>query len=184
MTTKREPSRIRVRYQQAIPELEKNFGYANAFAVPRLVKVVVNAGVGKALKDPKYIDAVIEGIGRITGQRPVKRQARSSISGFKIRKGMIVGVMVTLRGRRMEEFIDRLVSFTLPRVRDFQGIDPKGFGKSGSYTLGVKEHTVFPETLGDEAERAFGIEITIVATAKTPAEGLALLRALGFPFQR
>lgn len=184
MTTKPQTSRIRARYLQAIPELEKTFGYTNAFAVPRLVKVVVNAGVGKALKDPKYLDAVIEGIGRITGQRPVKRQARSSISGFKIRQGMTVGTMVTLHGRRMEEFIDRLVNFTLPRVRDFQGISPKGFGRSGSYTLGIREHTVFPETLGDEVEHSFGLEITIVTTAKTPAEGLALLRALGFPFQR
>lgn len=177
-------TRLRTIYRSdAVPKLQKEFHYSNQLAVPRLVKAVVNVGVGRSLKDPKFIDMVVKGLERITGQRPIRRAARTSVSGFKIRKGMIVGVSVTLRGGRMEDFLDRLVNIALPRVRDFQGLDPKGFGRSGSYTLGLKEHTVFPEVMSDDLEHAFGLEVTIVTTAKTPAEGLALLKHLGFPFR-
>jgi large subunit ribosomal protein L5 len=177
-------TRIRTKYQtDVMPKLKKDFGYTNVHAIPRLVKVVVNVGIGRALKDPKFLETVTKGLQQITGQRPIKRAARTSVAGFKIRAGMIVGVSVTLRGARMEDFIDRLVNVALPRVRDFQGIDPKGFGNSGHYTLGLKEHTVFPETQSDDLDHTFGLEMTFVTTAKTSAEGLALLRYLGFPFR-
>jgi large subunit ribosomal protein L5 len=178
-------TRLRTKYRtEVIPKLKEQFHYSNLHAVPRLVKVVINVGVGRSLQEPKFIETVTKGLESITGQKTVKRTARSSISGFKIRKGMVVGISVTLRGSRMEDFIDRLVNISLPRVRDFQGLNPKGFGQSGSYTLGLKEHTVFPETQSDEIDRTFGLEITVVTTAKTPSEGLAFLTALGFPFQR
>ncbi len=178
-------TRLRSKYRnEVLPKLKEQFGYSNVHAVPRLVKVVVNVGVGRSLKDAKFIETVEKGLQKITGQKTVKRAARVSVAGFKIRKGMVVGISVTLRGERMEHFIDRLVNIALPRVRDFQGINPKAFGKSGNYTLGLKEHTVFPETMSDDVDHTFGLEITVVTTAKTPAEGLALLTGLGFPFQR
>lgn len=177
-------TRLQTVYQtEALPKLKKAFAYPNDLAAPRLVKVVVNVGIGSALKDPKHLEAVERGIAQITGQRPVRRNARKSISGFKIRRGMTVGISVTLRGPRMDDFIDRLVNIVLPRVRDFQGLDPKCFGQSGSCTIGLREQTVFPEASAEGVDHPFGLEITIVTTARTAPEGLALLRALGFPFQ-
>ena len=177
-------TRLQTKYRtEARPQLTKAFGYPNDLAAPRLVKAVVNVGVGSALKDPKHLEAVERGLTLITGQRPVRRNARKSISGFKIRRGMTVGISVTLRGPRLEDFIDRLVNIVLPRVRDFQGLDPKCFGQSGSCTIGLREQTVFPETSVETTDQSFGLEITIVTTARTAPEGLALLRALGFPFQ-
>lgn len=178
-------TRIRERYlKEVVPELKKEFGYTNDLSVPRLEKIVVNVGVGRSLKDPKHIEFVTKALERITGQKPSPRKARLSISGFKIRKGMVVGLTVTLRGTRMDEFFDRLVNISLPRVRDFQGLDEKSFGQSGNYSLGLKEHTVFPETQSDDIDQTFGLEITIVTTAKNAAEGKALLTHLGFPFKK
>ncbi|MFH0853615.1 MAG: 50S ribosomal protein L5 [bacterium] len=176
---------IRKKYQETVvPAIKKNFNLSNDLEVPRLQKVVVNSGVGKALNNSKFIEMVTSGLERITGQHPIIRKAKKSVSGFKIRQGMTVGLQVTLRGSRMEEFIDRLVNITLPRVRDFRGLDPASFGQSGNYTMGIKEHTVFPETQSDDLDKAFGMEITVVTSTKNAEQGLALLKGLGFPFQQ
>ncbi len=177
-------NRLQTKYRdEALPKLKKELGYTNNLAVPRLVKTVVNVGIGSALKDPKHLEAVERGLTQITGQRPVRRNARKSISGFKIRRGMTVGISVTLRGPRLNDFIDRLVNIVLPRVRDFQGLDSKCFGQSGSCTIGLRDYSVWPEVGSDAVDHPFGLEITIVTTARTSREGLALLRALGFPFK-
>lgn len=168
----------------AIPELQKRFGYANVHATPKLIKVILNVGVGSAARDQKDLDLAVKTLERITGQKPVLTRAKKSIASFKIRKGMPIGAMVTLRGKRMEHFLEKLVHAALPRVRDFQGLSPDSFGNSGSYTLGVKEHLVFPEISMDDMEKIHGVGITIVTTALTSAEGVALLTALGFPFRR
>jgi len=167
----------------AIPALKKLTKRTNPNAVAKVVKVVINVGVGRASKDPKELDAVAYSIERITGQKPVLTRARKSIAAFKIRTGMPIGAMVTLRGPRMRHFIDKLVYAALPRVRDFRGISPDSFGSSGVYTLGLKEHIVFPEIAGDSVENIHGIAITIVTTARTAAEGKLLLASLGFPFR-
>ncbi|KKQ78389.1 MAG: 50S ribosomal protein L5 [Parcubacteria group bacterium GW2011_GWC2_38_7] len=171
-------------YREKIaPALMANFEYKNKMAVPNLNKIVINVGVGQALKDKEFIEAVVKTLERITGQRPVKTLAKKAISNFKIREGQIIGVMVTLRGAMMWDFVEKLVKITLPRVRDFRGISPKSFDKKGSYSLGLKEYICFPEISQDEVERLHGLQVNVVTTARTEAEGRALLTELGFPFK-
>lgn len=176
--------RLKVRYrEEVVPRLREQLGLANVMQVPRLEKVVVNMGVGDAIRDGRLLDAAVEDLAVITGQRPVVTRARRSIAGFKLRQGMGIGVKVTLRGDRMWEFVDRLISLALPRIRDFRGLDPRGFDGRGNFTLGVTEQLIFPEVDYDKVLKVRGMDITIVTTARTDDEGRALLVALGFPFQ-
>lgn len=168
--------------KEVIPFLKQKFGYKNDLAVPKLEKVVINVGLNKN-QDEKFREVAISTLKRITGQQPVETLAKKSISAFKIRKGMVVGVMVTLRGKRMYDFIDKLISITLPRVRDFHGLTPDSLDQGGNLTIGFKEHISFPEIRTDEVEKIHGLEICLVSTAKTKEEGLELLRGLGFPFK-
>lgn len=163
--------------------LKKELGVSNIHALPRLSKVVVNVGINRSQMEGKEIQEYIaDCLGRITGQKPVMRKSRLAISNFKIRKGLVVGAMVTLRGPRMEEFVDRLVSYVLPRIRDFRGI-PTQFDGHGNYALGLKEHTVFPEIPAIDVQKSFGLQIQVTTTAKTDAEAKALLKQVGFPFR-
>jgi len=162
--------------------LSKEFGYTNPHQIPKLVKVVVNTGVGEAARDSKVIDGAIRDLTLITGQKPVVTKARKSIAQFKLREGMPIGAHVTLRGDRAWEFVDRLVSLALPRIRDFRGLSPRQFDGNGNYTFGLQEQSVFHEIDQDKIDRVRGFDITVVTTAKTDNEGRALLRELGFPF--
>ena len=164
-------------------QLQDEFGYANVMQIPGLVKVVVNTGVGEAARDSKVIDGAVDDLTKITGQKPLVTKARKSIAQFKLREGQPIGAHVTLRGDRAWEFIDRLVNLALPRIRDFRGLSPKQFDGHGNYTFGLQEQSVFHEINQDKIDRVRGFDITIVTTAKTDAEGRALLRHLGFPFQ-
>ncbi|MBI4132035.1 MAG: 50S ribosomal protein L5 [Candidatus Sungbacteria bacterium] len=176
--------RMREKFRkEAVAALHKAFGYRNAMAVPRIVKVVVNVGVGR-IREEKQHEAVGRALGLITGQKPAPRPAKKAIAAFKTRRGLVVGYRVTLRGQRMWDFLDRLVSVAIPRQRDFRGIDPKSFDPHGNLTIGFKEHIVFPEMIGEDVPFIFGLEVTIVTTARTREEGLALLKALGFPIQK
>ena len=178
-------SRIKEQYQaEAVPELRKQFGIKNMMDVPRLKKIVVNMGVGEALQNPKLIDAAMEDLGAITGQKPKLCRARLSVAAFKLREGMAVGCKVTLRGARMYEFYDRLVNISLPRIRDFRGVPTKSFDGRGNYTLGIKEHIIFPEIDYDKITQMLGMDITIVTSAKTDEQGLALLTQMKMPFRR
>jgi len=175
--------RLRERFrEEARPRLMKELGLTNVMQVPRLEKVVVNMGVGEAIKDGRMLDAALEDLQVITGQRPIVTKARKSIAGFKLREGMAIGAKVTLRGARMWEFVDRLVALALPRIRDFRGLSPTSFDGHGNYTLGVTEQLIFPEIDYDKVLKVTGMDITIVTTARTDDEGRALLAALGFPF--
>ncbi len=175
--------RLLERYRKsAAPALQKEFKLDNILAVPTLNKVVLNVGFGKHLKDPKHQETVISTLTRISGQKPVTTAAKKSIAAFKIRTGMVIGAKVTLRGAQMWEFLDKFINITLPRVRDFHGIDPKGFGKSGVITIGLRENIVFPEIRSDEIEHLHGLEVVIVTTAKDNVIAKALLTQLGFPF--
>ncbi len=175
---------LRERYQSsAIPALKQRFGYTNVLAVPRITKVVLNVGVGRASRDVKELDMVVKTLERITGQKPVLTSARKSIASFKIREGMPIGAMVTLRGKRMEHFLEKLIHVALPRVRDFRGLSPQSFDKNGVYTLGLREHLVFPEIATDSIDKIHGVAVTIVTTARTSEEGMTLLQSLGFPFR-
>jgi len=177
--------KLKERYQKEIaPELKKTFGHKNYFQVPRLKKAVLNVGVGRHSKDKEYIDAVADGLARISGQRPVMTKARKSISSFKIRQGNIVGVSVTVRRDRMYDFLQKLVTVTLPRVRDFQGVSEKSVDQSGNLTLGIREHLAFPEIKADEVDNVFGLEVTFVTSAQNREEGLELFRLLGVPFKQ
>ncbi len=177
--------RLKKKYrEEVVPALMKQFGYRNVMQVPRLVKICVNKGVGEAAQNKKVLDDAIEEIRLITGQHPVVRRAKKSISNFKIRKGMPVGVSVTLRGDRMYEFFDRLVTLALPRMRDFRGVSDRSFDGRGNYTLGIPEQIIFPEIDVDKVERISGFDITFVTTAKTDEEAYALLKLLGMPFVR
>ena len=177
--------RLKARYREEIvPALMKRFGYDNVMQVPRLVKITVNKGVGEASTNKKVLDDAVEEVGKITGQQPSVRRARKSISNFKIRDGMPVGVAVTLRGDRMWEFFDRLVTLALPRVRDFRGVPDRSFDGRGNYTLGVKEQIIFPEIDIDKIDRVSGLDVTVVTTAGTDEEAYALLKELGMPFVR
>ncbi|BBM69041.1 50S ribosomal protein L5 [Rhodothermus marinus] len=177
--------RLKKKYrEEVVPALMKQFGYRNVMQVPRLVKICVNKGVGEAAQNKKVLDDAIEEIRLITGQHPVVRRAKKSISNFKLRKGMPVGVSVTLRGDRMFEFFDRLVTLALPRMRDFRGVSDRSFDGRGNYTLGIPEQIIFPEIDVDKVERISGFDITFVTTAKTDEEAYALLKLLGMPFVR
>ena len=176
--------RLRTRYKQEIkPALLKDFGYANVMQVPGVVKVVVNMGVGEAAKDSKLIEGAVRDLTAITGQKPVVTKARKSIAQFKLREGMPIGAHVTLRGDRMWEFLDRLVSVALPRIRDFRGLSGKQFDGRGNYTFGLNEQSMFYEIDQDRIDFVRGMDITVVTTATNDDEGRALLRQLGFPFK-
>lgn len=168
--------------EELIPRLKDELGLANVMQVPRLEKVVINMGIGDAVKDGRMLDAALADLEVITGQRPVVTKARKSIAGFKLREGMSIGAKVTLRGDRMWEFLDRLVTLALPRIRDFRGLEPSAFDGRGNYTLGVTEQLIFPEVDYDKVLKVRGMDITVVTTAETDDEGRALLVALGFPF--
>jgi large subunit ribosomal protein L5 len=178
-------ARLRERYEKEIRQaLVKEFGYQNAMQAPRLEKIVVNMGLGEAINNGKILDASLEQLTAMTGQKPVVTRARKSIANFKLRQGQSIGAMVTLRGERAYEFFDRLVSIALPRVRDFKGVSPKAFDGKGNYTLGVKEQIIFPEINYDKVEKIKGLNITVVTTARSDEEGRALLRHLGMPFRQ
>lgn len=178
-------SRIRELYvTEAVPALMKQFGYKNVMAVPRLVKINVNMGLGEAIANAKVLDVAAEELAAITGQRPVVTKAKKSIAAFKLRQGMPIGVTATLRGSRMYEFLDRLVSVALPRVRDFRGVSPRSFDGRGNYTLGLKDQLVFPEIDFAKADKARGMNVTVVTTAKSDEEAYELLRILGMPFAK
>ncbi len=177
-------ARLKERYDGEIsPQLMKKFGYANVMQVPRIEKVVVNMGVGEAKDDAKLLDSLVDDLGLITGQRPVITRAKKSIANFHLREGMPVGCKVTLRGTRMYEFLDRLISVALPRVRDFKGVSGKGFDGRGNYTLGITEHIIFPEVDLDKVEKVKGMNVCITTTAETDEEGKELLRLFGMPFR-
>jgi large subunit ribosomal protein L5 len=179
-----EPARLRVKYRaEVVPALMKQFGYKNVMQVPKLVKVVLNRGTGDASSEAKVMETYVDELRAITGQRPVVTRARRSIAAFKLREGMPIGCKVTLRGERMYEFFDRLVSLTLPRVRDFRGVSPKGFDGRGNFNLGLDEQIIFPEIEYDKIVRVKGVSISVSTTAATDDEGRALLKALGFPFR-
>jgi len=176
--------RLKRRYRQEIvPALQGEFSYSNPMQVPSVVKIVVNMGVGQAAKDAKLMDGAVRDLTRITGQKPLVQKARVSVAQFKLREGMPIGAKVTLRGDRMWEFLDRLLSLALPRIRDFRGLSPKQFDGNGNYTFGLTEQSVFHEIDPDSIDRQRGMDITVVTTAKTDDEGRALLKQLGFPFK-
>ena len=177
--------RLRERYdKQIVPALLQRFAYANAMQVPRLVKVVVNIGVGESIQNPKALDAAVADLKKITGQQPIVLRSRKAIANFKLRAGLPIGVKVTLRGARMYQFLDKLISVALPRIRDFRGIPPNAFDGQGNYTLGLREQLVFPEIEYDKIDKLRGLEVTVVTSAKTDEEARALLDALGFPFRK
>ena len=169
---------------EIVPQLTKEFGYKNALEVPRLDKIVLNMGVGEAVNDTKKVTSAAADLALIAGQKPVVTRARKAISTFKVRENMPIGAKVTLRQTRMYEFLDRLVTVALPRVRDFRGLDPKSFDGRGNYALGIKEHIIFPEIDYDKAEAMLGLDVVVCTTAKTDAEARALLRAFNFPFRQ
>ena len=176
-------SRLKDKYlNEVVPGLQEQFKYTNVMAIPKLDKVVINIGLGEVTQNPKALDAAINDLTLITGQKPVVTKAKKSIAGFKLREGMPVGVKVTLRGDRMYEFVDRLVSVALPRVRDFRGVSPKSFDGRGNYSLGLKEQLIFPEIEYDKIDKIRGMEIVFATPAKTDEEGRALLKLLGMPF--
>jgi large subunit ribosomal protein L5 len=178
-------ARLREHYHKTVlPALVKELGYKNVMAVPKLEKISINIGMGEATQNSKVLDGAAGELGLIAGQKPVITKAKKSIAAFKLREGMPIGVMVTLRGERMYEFFDRLVTVALPRVRDFRGISPKSFDGRGNYTLGVKDQLIFPEIDYNKVDKTRGMNITIATSARTDAEGLALLRHMGMPFRQ
>jgi len=171
-------------YQKAvIPALQEQFGYRNILATPKVVKIVANVGISSGTKDPKVLETAKETLRLITGQQPVERKAKKSISNFKIRQGQTVGLMVTLRGKRMYNFLEKMINFTFPRVRDFRGLTASSFDARGNFTIGLKEAVAFPEVKAGELERQHGLEVTIVTTAKKKEEGVRLLTLMGMPFR-
>ncbi|HEY5460167.1 MAG TPA: 50S ribosomal protein L5 [Deferrimonas sp.] len=177
-------ARLQDQYKaEIVPKLKEKFGYRNVMQVPRLSKVVVNMGLGDAIENVKVIDTAADEISIITGQKPVVTKARKSIANFKLREGVPIGVMVTLRRDQMYHFLDKLIAIALPRVRDFKGVSPRGFDGRGNYTLGIKEQIMFPEVNYDKIDKIRGMNITIVTTARTDEEGLELLRLMGMPFR-
>jgi large subunit ribosomal protein L5 len=177
-------SRLKERYSKEVaPALQKEFGYKNVMAIPKVEKVVVNMGLGEATQNAKIVDTGVDEVTRITGQKPVVTRAKKSIAQFKVRKGMPIGAMVTLRGERMWEFLDRLMSIALPRVRDFRGVSPRGFDGRGNFTLGLKDQLIFPEIDYMKVDKARGMNISDVTTAKTDEESRKLLQLLGMPFR-
>jgi large subunit ribosomal protein L5 len=183
--SKKVEARLKHHYHdRVIPALVKEFGYKNVMAVPRVAKVSVNIGLGEATQNAKLMDGAVNELGQIAGQKPVVTKAKKSIAAFKLREGMPIGVMVTLRGDRMFEFLDRLMNVALPRVRDFRGVSSKSFDGRGNYTLGIKDQLIFPEIDYNKVEKVKGMNISITTTAKTDAEGLALLKQMGMPFRQ
>jgi large subunit ribosomal protein L5 len=181
---RRSRPRLKQRYlDEIVPQLRGEFGYVNVMQVPTVVKIVVNMGVGEAARDSKLIEGAIRDLSAITGQKPAVTRARKSIAQFKLREGMLIGAHATLRGDRMWEFLDRLLTIALPRIRDFRGLSPKQFDGSGNYTFGLTEQSMFHEIDQDRLDRVRGMDVTLVTTAKTDDEGRALLRHLGFPFK-
>ena len=178
-------ARLKEHYlKNVLPALTKEFGYGNVMAVPKIVKITVNIGLGEATQNAKLMDGAVTELGAICGQKPVINKARKSIAAFKLREGMPIGTMVTLRGERMYEFFDRLVNVSLPRVRDFRGISGKSFDGRGNYTLGLKDQLIFPEIDYSKVEKTKGMNVCITTTANSDAEGLALLRHMGMPFRQ
>ena len=178
-------TRLKEKYQkEVVAALTKEFGYKNVMAVPRITKVVVNMGLGEATANAKLVDTGADELSRITGQKPVTRRAKKSIAAFKVRKGMPIGTMVTLRGERMWEFLDRLMNIALPRVRDFKGVSPRGFDGRGNYTLGLRDQLLFPEIDYMKVDKARGMNVSVVTTAKTDQEARKLLQFIGMPFRQ
>jgi large subunit ribosomal protein L5 len=178
-------ARLKQHYQKSVvPALVKEFGYKNVMAVPKIQKVSVNIGLGEATQNAKLMDGAVNELGQIAGQKPVVTKAKKSIAAFKLREGMSIGAMVTLRGDRMYEFLDRLMNVALPRVRDFRGVSSKSFDGRGNYTLGVRDQLIFPEIDYNKVEKVKGMNISIITSAKTDAEGLALLKHMGMPFRQ
>jgi len=178
-------ARLREKYKNEIaPAIAKEFEITNSMAIPKLEKIVINMGMGEAISNSKMIDTAVDELATITGQKPVVTKAKKSIAAFKLREGMRIGTMVTLRGSRMYEFLDRLISVALPRVRDFRGISPKSFDGRGNYTMGVKEQLIFPEIDFNKVDKTRGMNISIITTAKNDEEGRALLKSLGMPFKK
>jgi large subunit ribosomal protein L5 len=176
--------RLQTHYDSRVRDkLTEEFGYSNPFQVPRIEKVVINVGLGEAPKNAKLLDAIVEELTRITGQKPVVTKARKSISNFSLREGMSIGAKVTLRGARMYEFLDRLINVAIPRIRDFRGVPSRSFDGRGNYTLGVKEQMIFPEIDYDKVQQIHGMDIVMVTTTEKDAEALALLREMGMPFR-
>lgn len=176
--------RLKERYRdEAVPKLMADFGYGNVHEVPRLAKIVVNIGLGEAIANARALDAATNDLSIITGQKPVITRAKKSVAAFRLREGMPIGAMVTLRGDRMYEFLDRLIGTALPRIRDFRGLSPRSFDGRGNYSLGLREQLVFPEIEYDRIDRVRGLEVSIVTTAKTDEEGRALLNLLGMPLR-
>ena len=177
-------ARLKDRYfKEVVPALQKEFGFTNVNEVPKLEKIVLNMGVGEAIQNAKILDQAMETLSAITGQKPRLNRARLSVAAFKLRQGMAIGAKVTLRGERMYEFYDRLVNVALPRIRDFRGVTTKSFDGRGDYTLGIKEHIIFPEIDYDKTDRMFGMDISIVTTAKNDEQGFMLLKQMSMPFR-
>jgi large subunit ribosomal protein L5 len=177
--------RLKEQYRDSIvPQLQEEFGYKNVHQIPKIEKIVVNIGLGEATTNPKLLERAMEELAMITGQRPVLRRAKKSVSNFRLREGQAIGCSVTLRGTRQWEFLDRLLNVALPRVRDFSGVSAKAFDGRGNYTLGLREQTIFPEVDYDKVEKVTGMNVTFVTTARTDAEAKALLTHLGVPFRR
>ncbi len=177
-------NKLKTTYQETIvPKLIKQFEYTNVHQVPKVIKVTVNRGMGEAAQNAKSLEASLAEIALITGQKPVVTRAKKAIAGFKIRQGMPVGIMVTLRGERMYSFLERFINLTLPRIRDFRGVSPKSFDGRGNYTLGVREQLIFPEVEYDKVDQIRGMDISIITTAKNDEEGRALLKEMGMPFR-
>lgn len=176
--------RLRTKYKdQIVPQLMKDFSFKNIMQVPKLERIVINMGLGEAVQNAKLIETAVEELTAITGRKPVVTRAKKSIATFKLREGMPIGVMVTLRGEQMYDFLDRLVSVALPRTRDFKGLSPKAFDGRGNYTLGIREQIIFPEINYDRIDRIKGMNVTLVTTAKTDEQGRALLKSFGMPFR-
>lgn len=176
--------RLREKYtKEIVPAMVKKFGYKNVMSVPKIEKIVVNVGVGR-LRDPKEQQEVVKYVALITGQKPAPRAAKQAIAAFKTRKGLVVGYQVTLRGGRMYDFLSKLIHVAYPRTRDFQGVSEKGFDRRGNLTVGIKEHIVFPEMIGEDYRFLFGLETTVVMNARTKEEGVELLRLIGFPLRK
>jgi large subunit ribosomal protein L5 len=177
-------SRLKEKYaKEVVPALKKEFGYANVMAIPRISKVIINMGLGEATSNAKIVDTAADELSKITGQKAAVRRAKKSIAAFKVRQGMPVGAMVTLRGERMYEFLDRLIGIALPRVRDFKGISGKGFDGRGNYTLGLRDQIIFPEIDYMKVDKARGMNVSVVTTAKTDEEARKLLQLIGLPFR-
>ena len=177
--------RLLIKYRkEVIPALQKEFGIKNVMAVPKVEKVVVNVGVGKIAKEDKVVEKIANDLAKLTGQKPVFRKAKKSIASFKVRQGVNIGLMTTLRGKRMYDFMDRLISISLPRSKDFRGIDVKNFDKNGNLNLGIKESSIFPEVTYETLKDIFSLEVTVATTAKDKQKGVALLRLMGFPIKK